>query len=60
MRKIVFSALTIAFLAACAGFPAQSESEWAAAWNEDPRVWPPVVPGQAFPPQIMDGGGDPD
>lgn len=59
MQKIVLSAMIIAVLSGCAAFPPQSESEWAASWNEDHRVWPPVVPGQPFPPQMPDGDGSP-
>jgi hypothetical protein len=32
-----------------------SPNDWSQPYY-DRRYWPPVVPGQAFPPQIMDGG----
>ena len=54
MRNIVLLAVIPAFLAACAASP-QSDAEYAAAKNADPRVWPPYDPNSAFPDQIMDG-----
>ncbi|MNC86179.1 hypothetical protein D3C83_18170 [compost metagenome] len=32
-----------------------SPYDWSAPYYNH-RYWPPVVPGEAFPPQIMDGG----
>ena len=32
-----------------------SQYDWSQPYYDD-RYWPPVIPGQAFPPQIMDGG----
>ena len=52
--RIVLSALIAGVLAGCGTAPV-NEVEYAAMWNTIPNVWPPVVPGQAFPPQIMDG-----
>ena len=54
MRNIVLLALMAGVLMGCVGVPT-NEAEYAASWNADRRVWPPVVPGEAFPPQIMDG-----
>ena len=54
MRNIVLLALMAGVLMGCAATP-MNEAEYAAMWNADRRVWPPVVPGSAIPPQIMDG-----
>ena len=54
MRTIVLLALMAGVLMGCVATPI-NEAEYAAMWNADRRVWPPVVPGSAFPPQIMDG-----
>jgi hypothetical protein len=61
MHKLILIAVASAVLAGCAGGggytargysdPLRSESG-----GYDDRYWPPVVPGQAFPAQIMDGG----
>ena len=55
MRTIILLALIVGVLAGCQTAP-QSEAEYAATLNADRRVWPPVVPGSAFPDQTMDGG----
>jgi hypothetical protein len=55
MRNIILLALIAGFLAGCQMAPVD-EAAYADAINADPRVWPPYVPGQAIPPQIMDGG----
>ena len=54
MRTIVLTAVIVGFVAGCAGRP-MSEEEYADIVNSDRRVWPPYEPGQAIPPQIMDG-----
>ena len=54
MRNVVLLGLIAGLLAGCAATP-MSEEEYAATINADRRVWPPYVPGQAFPEQIMDG-----
>ena len=54
MRNIIFLALIAGFLAGCQGVPTNN-AEYAATLNADKRVWPPMVPGAAFPDQIMDG-----
>lgn len=68
MRKLTFAAVISAVLAGCASDMARdgrtytdpyrsytgSPYDWSAPFY-DHRYWPPVVPGQAFPPQIMDG-----
>ena len=53
MQKLILGALIACFLAGCAATP-QSEVDYAATLNKYTRVWPPVVPGQAVPPQDMD------
>jgi hypothetical protein len=55
MRNIIALALIAGFLAGCHTAPMNDE-EWAAQLNSNYRIWPPIVPGQAFPDQIMDGG----
>ena len=50
MRNIVLLALVAGFLTGCA---TMTEAEYVAQMNADPRVWPPVVEGQAFPVQMM-------
>ena len=72
MHKLLLIAAISAVLAGCAGggtYMARSDgrsvdpyrtetgsaSDWSAPRYDD-RYWPPVVEGQAFPPQIMDGG----
>ena len=55
MRNIILLALVAGVLTGC-HTPPMNEEEYAAMWNADRRTWPPVVPGQAFPPQHMDGG----
>ena len=52
MRNMVLAALIGGVLTGCAAAPMNDE-EYAAMWNSIPNVWPPVMPGQAFPPQIM-------
>ena len=71
MHKLILAAAISAVLAGCAGGGSHmardggtysdpyrshtgSPSDWSAPYYGD-RYWPPVVPGQAFPPQIMDG-----
>jgi len=72
MHKLILAAAISAGLAGCAthggggytdgaGYsnPYYSGTGSPNNWSEpyyDRRYWPPVVPGQAFPPQIMDGG----
>ena len=52
MRNIILLALMAGVLTGCS---TMTEAEYVKLMNADPRVWPPVVEGQAFPPQIMDG-----
>ena len=54
MRNIIVLALIAGFLTGCNTAP-MNEEAWAAQLNSNYRVWPPIVPGQAFPDQIMDG-----
>ena len=54
MRNIILMALVAGVLSGCV---TMTDEEFAAMWNKDPRVWPPVVPGQAIPVQFMN---DPD
>jgi hypothetical protein len=51
MRNIILLVLTAGVLSGC---QTVTEADYVAAMNADPRVWPPVVAGQAFPVQIMD------
>jgi uncharacterized membrane protein YgcG len=51
---MILLALIAGVLAGCQMAPVD-EAAYADAINSDPRVWPPYDPGQAFPPQIMDG-----
>jgi hypothetical protein len=71
MHKLILAAAIFAVLSGCAshGYMASdgrtymnpyrsytgSPYDWSAPYYDD-RYWPPVVSGQAFPPQIMDGG----
>jgi hypothetical protein len=52
MRNIMLLAFIAGVLTGC---QTVTEADYVAAMNADPRVWPPVVEGQAFPAQIMDG-----
>lgn len=54
MRTTILLALIAGFLAGCNTAP-MNEEEYTARLNADRRVWPPMVPGAAFPDQIMDG-----
>ena len=54
MRTTILLALIAGFLAGCQGVPT-NDAEYAARLNADKRIWPPMVPGAAFPDQIMDG-----
>ena len=54
MRTTILLALIAGFLAGCQGVP-MNEAEYAARLNADRRIWPPMVPGAAFPDQMMDG-----
>jgi len=54
MRNITLLALLAGVLSGCV---TMTEEEYAAMWNRDQRVWPPVVAGQAIPVQFMN---DPD
>lgn len=61
MHKLILAVAISAILAGCAGVAGYSPSMGSqfydsTAPNYDDRYWPPVMPGQAFPPQIMDGG----
>ena len=53
MRNIVLLAFMAGILMGC---QTVTEAEYVNSLNADPRYWPPVVEGQAIPPQIMDGG----
>jgi hypothetical protein len=72
MHKRILAAALSAVLVGCASGPTNTASDgrtytdpyrsytgspydWSAPFY-DHRYWPPVVSGQAFPPQIMDGG----
>ena len=57
LRNIVLLICTAGFLAGCGAFKPLTEEEYVAKMNADPRVWPPVVVGQAIPVQMMN---DPD
>ena len=50
MRNIVLLAFIAGVLTGC---QTMTEAEYVAKMNADPRVWPPVVEGQAFPVQFM-------
>jgi hypothetical protein len=50
MRNIVLLAFMAGVLTGCY---TMTEAEYVARINDDPRVWPPVVAGQAFPVQMM-------
>ena len=50
MRVTILMALIAGVLAGCV---TMTDEELAAMWNRDPRVWPPVVPGQAHPVQFL-------
>ena len=50
MRKIILLVFMAGVLAGC--YPV-NEADYIARLNEDRRVWPPVVAGQAFPVQMM-------
>ena len=50
MRNIILLALIAGVLTGCYTI---TEAEYVAQMNADPRVWPPVVEGQAFPVQMM-------
>ena len=56
-RNIVLLACAAVVLAGCGAFTPLTEAEYVAKMNADPRVWPPVVVGQAVPIQMMN---DPD
>jgi hypothetical protein len=53
LRNIILLASAAGFLAACGAFTPLTEAEYVARMNADPRVWPPVVVGQAIPVQMM-------
>jgi hypothetical protein len=53
MQKIIFPALMVAVLAGCATSGMNMEADYIARQNADPRIWPPVVEGQAFPVQTL-------
>jgi hypothetical protein len=53
MRKTIFTALIGALLAGCATSGMNMEADYVARQNADPRIWPPVVEGQAFPVQTL-------
>ena len=50
MRNIVLLVFMAGVLAGCHKV---TEAEYVARMNDDQRVWPPVVEGQAFPVQMM-------
>jgi hypothetical protein len=50
MRNIILLAFMAGVLTGCY---TMTEAEYVARMNDDPRVWPPVVEGQAFPVQMM-------
>jgi len=50
MRNIILLAFIACVLTGCY---TMTEAEYVARMNADPRVWPPVVEGQAFPVQMM-------
>jgi hypothetical protein len=54
LRNIILLACLAGGLTGCY---TMTEAEYVAKMNEDPRVWPPVVVGQAHPVQMMN---DPD
>ena len=71
MHKLILAAAICAVLAGCASHGSMARDgrthsdpyrSTTGSLNDssqpyyDDRYWPPVVPGQAFPPQIMDGG----
>ena len=71
MHKVILAAAISAGLAGCASYggtardgrtyddPYRSHTGSPYDYSKpyyDHRYWPPVVEGQAFPPQIMDGG----
>jgi hypothetical protein len=53
LRNILLLICTASFLAGCGAFRPLTEAEYVAKMNADPRVWPPVVVGQAVPVQMM-------
>jgi len=53
MRKTIFTALIGALLTGCATSGMNMEADYVARRNADPRIWPPVVEGQAFPVQTL-------
>jgi len=55
MPKLILVAAIFTVLAGCAGVGGYTP-RLGIAPEDDDRYWPPVVPGQAFPAQIMDGG----
>ena len=62
MRHITFAAVILVLLGGCAGVAGYSRSMSSQSYDSslpyyDDRYWPPVVPGQPFPPQMMDGDG---
>jgi hypothetical protein len=61
MHKLILAVAISSILAGCAGVPGYQRSLGSQFYDSsapyyDDRYWPPVTPGQAFPPQIMDGG----
>jgi hypothetical protein len=61
MHKLILAVAISAILAGCAGVPGYTRSlgtqySDSTAPNYDDRYWPPVMLGQSYPPQIMDGG----
>lgn len=59
MKKLILAVATSALLAGCAGVAGHTRSLGSVADSTSPyyddRYWPPVMPGQAFPAQMMDG-----
>ena len=61
MNKLLLAIAISTLLAGCAGVPGYQRSLGtqyydSTAPNYDDRYWPPVMLGQPYPPQIMDGG----
>jgi hypothetical protein len=54
MRNILLLAFIAGILTGCYTMTEAERIKWI---NADPRVWPPVVEGQAFPVQFMNDPG---
>ena len=51
MRNIVLLAVLAGVLTGC---HTTSNRDYVSAMNADKRIWPPVVEGQPWPPQMID------